>query len=124
MWLQILVENFCDPAHVPFAHHGVQGNRCSLALLLPLLCCAAWFAAGSTRRARAASSKMCCRYSETAGYVKLEPTADFTADGVSFDARMRMFNPKNESLTHIQFFAPTMVRYFTPRDGVRHSTRL
>ncbi len=23
-----LVENFLDPAHVPFAHHGVQGNRC------------------------------------------------------------------------------------------------
>jgi phenylpropionate dioxygenase-like ring-hydroxylating dioxygenase large terminal subunit len=22
-----LVENFLDPAHVPFAHHGVQGNR-------------------------------------------------------------------------------------------------
>lgn len=24
---QILVENLADPSHVPFAHHGVQGNR-------------------------------------------------------------------------------------------------
>lgn len=24
---QTLVENVCDPSHVPFAHHGVQGNR-------------------------------------------------------------------------------------------------
>ncbi len=22
-----LIENLCDPSHVPFAHHGVQGNR-------------------------------------------------------------------------------------------------
>ncbi len=24
---QTLVENLADPSHVPFAHHGVQGNR-------------------------------------------------------------------------------------------------
>ncbi|BAZ39792.1 hypothetical protein NIES4101_57480 [Calothrix sp. NIES-4101] len=24
---QTLVENVADPSHVPFAHHGVQGNR-------------------------------------------------------------------------------------------------
>ena len=30
LW-QILVENFVDPSHVPFAHHGVQGNRCCAA---------------------------------------------------------------------------------------------
>ena len=23
----ILVENFMDPAHIPFAHHGLQGKR-------------------------------------------------------------------------------------------------
>ncbi|HAC64994.1 MAG TPA: pheophorbide a oxygenase, partial [Cyanothece sp. UBA12306] len=24
---QTLVENVADPSHVPFTHHGVQGNR-------------------------------------------------------------------------------------------------
>ena len=23
----ILIENFMDPAHIPFAHHGLQGMR-------------------------------------------------------------------------------------------------
>ena len=27
-----LVENFLDPAHVPFAHHGVLGSRCACPL--------------------------------------------------------------------------------------------
>lgn len=32
---QTLVENVADPAHVPFAHHGIQGNR-SRATPLPI----------------------------------------------------------------------------------------
>lgn len=30
----LLVENFVDPAHVPFAHHGVIGNRCAAGCFL------------------------------------------------------------------------------------------
>lgn len=80
---KILVENLVDPAHVPFTHHGIQGNR----------------------------------YSETAGYLRMEPTPGFAAEGVSFETRMKMFNPKAETLTQIQFHAPVRVRYFTPRAG-------
>ncbi len=29
----VLVENFLDPSHVSFAHHGVQGNRWGLHIL-------------------------------------------------------------------------------------------
>ena len=32
---QILVENVADPSHVPFAHHGIQGNR-DRAMPIPL----------------------------------------------------------------------------------------
>lgn len=52
----------------------------------------------------------------------MEPTPDFAAQGVSFNTRMRMFNPKNEAVTQIQFYAPSKVRYYTPRPGVSVST--
>lgn len=48
----------------------------------------------------------------------MEQMHDFAAEGVSFETRMRMFNPKKETVTQIQFYAPTKVRYFTPRPGV------
>ena len=25
----VRVQNLCDPAHVPYAHHGIIGRRCS-----------------------------------------------------------------------------------------------
>ena len=78
-----------DPAHVPFTHHGVQGNR----------------------------------NSETAGYLKMDPMPEFAAEGVSFEVRMRMFNPKKETVTQIQFYAPCKVRYFTPYPGVSEAPR-
>jgi phenylpropionate dioxygenase-like ring-hydroxylating dioxygenase large terminal subunit len=30
---QTLVENVVDPSHVPFAHHGLQGNRAQASLI-------------------------------------------------------------------------------------------
>ena len=48
----------------------------------------------------------------------MERSPDFEAAGVSFETRMRMFNPKKETVTSIQFFAPAKVRYFTQYPGV------
>jgi hypothetical protein len=45
----------------------------------------------------------------------MEPTKDF-AEGLSFDTQLRTFNPKKPTLTQIQFFPPSMVRYFTERE--------
>ena len=67
----------------------------------------------------------CCalRYSETAGYLRMEPTPGFTSAGVSFETRMRMFNPKKDTVTNIQFLAPSKVRYFTQYPGVSESRK-
>ena len=58
------------------------------------------------------------RYSEGAGDVYMEPTEGFK-DGLSFDTQLRTFNPTKPTLTRIQFFPPSLVRYFTEREEVR-----
>ena len=45
----------------------------------------------------------------------MEPTKGFT-EGLSFDTQLRTFNPKKPTMTRIQFFPPSMVRYFTERE--------
>ena len=47
----------------------------------------------------------------------MEPTKGFT-EGLSFDTLLRTFNPKKPTMTRIQFFPPSLVRYFTERDEV------
>ena len=45
----------------------------------------------------------------------MERTKDFS-EGLSFDTQLRTFNPKKPTTTQIQFFPPSMVRYFTERE--------
>ena len=63
------------------------------------------------------------RYSEGAGDIYMEPTEGFK-DGLSFDTQLRMFNPKKPTMTRIQFFPPSLVRYFTEREEVSLVTKL
>ncbi len=61
------------------------------------------------------------RYSEGAGDIQMEPTEGFK-DGLSFDTQLRTFNPKKPTMTKIQFFPPSLVRYFTEREEVSRNS--
>ena len=92
-----LTENFTDPGHAPFAHHGVQGNR---------------YAEGNGI--------------DLTPSVGLETAGWSPARGLSYAGVLRGLDPKKRSVTHFQFLPPTLVRFFTPDDKVnarlhRHS---